>query len=479
MPDNYPLMVPGASSEDKPLEVYAPYDNAHIATMQTADKSVIDKALQTAYDLYRNRDAWIPIAERLKILKRTGEIMSEQSEKLALEASREGGKPLVDSRIEVARAIDGIDICIETLRTQRGEEIPMNLNAASLNRLAITRLEPIGVVVAASAFNHPLNLIVHQAAPAIATGCPVIVKPAEVTPISCYLFVKILREAGLPEEWCQVLSVSDLDVASALITDERVGFFTFIGSGRVGWMLRSKLAPGTRYALEHGGAAPVIMAADANLDEAIAPLSKGGFYHAGQVCVSVQRVFAHESIAQEVADRLAESADKQKIGDPTQPDTDVGPLIRHGEVQRVKEWVEEAVSGGAKLVTGGKQISDSCFECTVLFDPPADARVSNSEIFGPVICVYPYSDIDEAIARANSLPFSFQAAVWTRDIDTALRVTRRIDAATVMINDHTAFRVDWMPFAGLKHSGEGTGGIPYTMKDMLVEKLIVVKSNEL
>ncbi len=479
MPVNCPLMVPGASSEDKPLEVYAPYDNAHIATVQTADKSVVDKALQTAYDLFRNRDAWIPIPERLKILKKTGEIMSEQAEKLALEATREGGKPLIDSRVEVARAIDGIDICIETLRTQHGEEIPMKLNPASLNRLALTRLEPIGVVVAASAFNHPLNLIVHQAGPAVATGCPVIVKPAEVTPISCYLFVKILREAGLPEEWCQVLSVSDLDVASALITDERVGFFTFIGSGRVGWMLRSKLAPGTRYALEHGGAAPVIIAADADLDEAIAPLSKGGFYHAGQVCVSVQRVFAHESIAHEVANRLAESADKQKIGDPTQPDTDVGPLIRHGEVRRVKEWVEEAVAGGAKLVTGGKQISDSCYECTVLFDPPADAKVSKSEIFGPVICVYPYSDIDEAIARANSLPFSFQSAVWTRDIDTALRVTQRIDAATVMINDHTAFRVDWMPFAGLKQSGEGPGGIPYTMNDMLVEKLVVVKSKEL
>ncbi len=479
MPEHYPLLVPGASSEDTPLEVYAPYNNELIATIQTADKAVVEKALQTAYSLYRNRDAWISPHERIQILKKTGEIMSERAEELAVEAAREGGKPLIDSRVEVARAIDGIDICIETLRMQRGEEIPMNLNPASANRMALTRLEPIGVVVAASAFNHPLNLIVHQVAPAIATGCPVIVKPAEVTPISCYLFVKILREAGLPAEWCQALSVSNLDVATALITDERVAFFTFIGSARVGWMLRSKLAPGTRYALEHGGAAPVIVAADADLDESIVPLSKGGFYHAGQVCVSVQRVYVHESIARDVADRLAESARKQRIGDPTKEDTDVGPLIRQGEVKRIKEWVDEAVKGGAELVAGGKALSDFCYECTVLLNPPVDAKVSNSEIFGPVICVFSYSDLDTAIAQANSLPFAFQAAVFTKNIDTALRVTQRLDAATVMVNDHTAFRVDWMPFAGLKLSGEGIGGIPYTMKDMQIEKLLVVKSKEL
>ena len=472
-------MVPGAETEDKPLEVYAPYDGSLIATMQTADEAVVDKALKTAYDLYRNRDAWLSPADRIGVLEKTASTISERAEELALEAAREGGKPLIDSRIEVARAVDGVKICIETLRTQHGDEIPMNLNAASVNRLALTRYEPIGVVVAASAFNHPLNLIVHQVGPAVAAGCPVIVKPAEATPISCYRFVEILREAGLPGEWCQALTVSNLNVASALITDERVGFFTFIGSAKVGWMLRSKLAPGTRYALEHGGAAPVIVAEDADLDDAIPLLSKGGFYHAGQVCVSVQRIFAHDSVARELANRLAESGKKMKIGDPTKPDTDVGPLIRHGEVQRIKEWVDEAVQAGAELVTGGSQISDSCFECTVLYNPPPDAKVSTLEIFGPVVCVYSYSDIDEAIAKANSLPFSFQAAVFTKNIDTALRAYSRLDAATVMVNDHTAFRVDWMPFAGLKYSGEGTGGIPYTMKDMQVEKLLVMRSKAL
>lgn len=479
MAEHFPYIIPGANTEDKPLEVFAPYDNTLIATMQTADKAAVDRALRTAYELYRNRESWLPPVRRIEILEKTRAIMSERAEDLAVEAAREGGKPLIDSKVEVVRAIDGIKICIQTIRTQHGDEIPMNLNAASANRLAITRHEPIGVVVAASAFNHPLNLIVHQAGPAVAVGCPVIVKPAEATPISCYRFVKILHEAGLPEEWCQTLCVSDLEVASALITDKRVAFFSFIGSSKVGWMLRSKLAPGTRYALEHGGVAPVIVAEDADLDDATPLLAKGGLYHAGQVCVSVQRIYAHEKIAKNLAERLAEIAKTLKIGDPTKPDTDVGPLIRNGEVLRVKEWVEEAVAGGAELLTGGKQISDSCFECTILYNPPGDVRVSTMEIFGPVVCVYPYSDIDEAIARANSLPFAFQSAVFTKNIDTAMKVSSRLDAATVMINDHTAFRVDWMPFAGLKQSGEGIGGIPYTMEDMQVKKLIVLRSKEL
>ena len=405
--------------------------------------------------------------------------MRMRFEELAIEAAREGGKPLVDSRIEVTRAIDGVKNCIEVLRTEPGEAIPMNLNPASEGRIALTRKEPIGVVVAVSAFNHPLNLIIHQVGPAVATGCPVIIKPAEDTPLSCFRFVEILREAGLPEEWCQPLVVKDLDVATQLVTDQRVGFFSFIGSARVGWLLRSKLAPGARCALEHGGVAPVIVAADADLEATIPLLAKAGLYHAGQVCVSVQRVFAHESIAQELVEKLSEAAKQYKVGDPTLADTDIGPLIRHGEVDRVEEWVNEAVDAGTQLLTGGKRISDSCYECTILYNPPPEVKVSRNEIFGPVICVYPYKNIDDAIARANSSPFAFQASVFTKDIDTAMRAYNRLDGSAIMINDHTAFRVDWMPFAGLKQSGLAVGGIPYTMRDMQIEKMMVLKSQEL
>ena len=391
----------------------------------------------------------------------------------AVEAAREGGKPLIDSRVEVARAIDGVLNCAEALRSQAGHMIPMDVNGASANRIAFTRHEPIGVVVAVSAFNHPLNLIVHQVGPAVAAGCPVIVKPASDTPLSCLRFVDIMREAGLPEQWCQALVTGSSDVATQLVTDGRVGFLSFIGSARVGWMLRSKLAPGARCALEHGGVAPVIVAADADLDVAVRKLVKGSFYHAGQVCVSVQRIYAHRSIAESLARRIADEAQLLKVGDPTLPETEVGPLIRHQEVDRVGEWVREAQERGAAVLCGGKALSASCYAPTVLWEPPADCRVSNEEVFGPVVSVYAYDDLDEAIGRANALPVAFQAAVFTRDYATAMRAYARLDASAVILNDHTAFRVDWMPFAGLRRSGLGVGGIPYTFHEMQIEKMFV------
>ena len=334
-------------------------------------------------------------------------------------------------------------------------------------------------MVAVSAFNHPFNLIIHQVAPAVAAGCPVIVKPADVTPLSCLKIVELFAEAGLPSEWCQVVMPENLDLATKLVTDERVGFFSFIGSARVGWMLRSLLSPGTRCALEHGGAAPVIVAADADFDDMMPLLAKGGFYHAGQVCVSVQRVFADNAIARDVADNLGTQAKAMKVGDPRLADTEVGPLIRHGEADRVETWVKEAVDAGAELVSGGNRLSESCYEPTVLYNPPAEAKVSQMEIFGPVVCIYPTETMEEGVKRANALPFAFQSSVFTTNIDTAMKAYRGLDASAVMVNDHTAFRVDWMPFAGLRQSGHGVGGIAHTVEDMQIDKMMVIRSKSL
>ncbi len=477
MTDLLPLMIQGAQAGSNGLDVQAPFDGQLIARLDTADNSSVQQALTTAQALFQDRVGWLSVEQRIDILKQTAQLMQGQFESLAVEAAREGGKPLQDSRIEVTRAIDGVNNCVECLRCESGREIPMGLNSASRHRLAFTSHEPLGPVVAVSAFNHPLNLIVHQVAPAIAAGNPVIVKPAEDTPLSCYRFVTLLREAGLPEGWCQALVVKDLQVATALVSDPRVAFFSFIGSARVGWMLRTRLAPGTRCALEHGGAAPVILEADADFDKAIPLLAKGGFYHAGQVCVSVQRVFCHRSAARQFAERLKVSAEQMRVGDPLGEDTEIGPLIRVREVDRVHEWVAEAGNAGAELLTGGAPLSESCYPPTVIYNPPDEVRVSRQEIFGPVVCLYPYSELDEAIRRANALPYAFQAAVFTRDLDKALYASRRLDASAVMINDHSAFRVDWMPFAGLRQSGLGTGGIPYTFHDMRVEKLTVIHSD--
>ncbi|MBT3196216.1 MAG: aldehyde dehydrogenase family protein [Gammaproteobacteria bacterium] len=472
--NHFKTMIVGEAPTAGQIEVTAPFDQSPIATIETSDEEAVNVALESAYTLFRDRSQWLPIRQRIAILEKMIALMGDRAELLAIEAAREGGKPLIDSRVEVARAIDSLRICVDCLRTEGGETIPMGINAASEGKMAFTTREPIGVVVAVSAFNHPLNLISHQVGPAIAAGCPVIVKPAESTPLSCFRFVEIAREAGLPEAWCQAVVPLKREVSTQLVSDSRVAFLSFIGSARVGWMLRSKLTAGARCALEHGGAAPVIVAEDADLDELIPKLLKGGFYHAGQVCVSVQRVFIHHAIAREVALRLAEGARSLVIGDPTQAETEIGPLIRPQEVERVQQWVDEAVTEGAELLAGGRTLSPSTFECTVLYSPSAESKVSRQEIFGPVICLYPYGQIEDAVTQANALPYAFQAALFSTNIDTATYAYKNLDASAVMINDHTAFRVDWMPFAGLRQSGLGVGGIPYTLRDMQIEKMMVL-----
>ncbi|MGH1440628.1 MAG: aldehyde dehydrogenase family protein [Cellvibrionaceae bacterium] len=479
MLNHHPSLVANLSDSGNHKEVNSPYDDTVIGTVSSVDEKGVEKAIEAAYEIYRDRSRWLPAPKRIEILEKAADIMTERFDELAIEAAREGGKPLADSIVEVNRAIDGINNCIDCIRTEAGEVIPMGINAASMNKLAFTTKEPIGVVVAVSAFNHPLNLAVHQVGPALAAGCPFIIKPAGTTPITCLRFVKILHEAGLPIEYGQALVTDNNKTATKLVTDERVGFFSFIGSAAVGWMLKSKLAPGVRCALEHGGVAPVIVEADADLDMLAPLLAKGGLYHAGQVCVSVQRVFAHKSIATELANRLAELGSAMKIGDPTDEETEIGPLISPLEVDRIDEWVQEAINDGATLLCGGKRLANNCYEATILLDPPANTKISKNEVFGPVVCVYSYDSVDDAIKEANSLMFSFQAAVFTQDIDQAFHVYKNIDAAAVMINNHTAFRVDWMPFAGLKHSGHGIGGIPHTFEEMQVSKLAVFNSPSL
>jgi acyl-CoA reductase-like NAD-dependent aldehyde dehydrogenase len=474
---HFPLMIAGLSkTSTQSFDVTSPFDGTLLGTVAKADASNIDFALGTASRLFADRSNWLPKAQRIAILERAIVLMEQGSDSLALGSAHEGGKPLVDSHVEMIRCIDSIRLCVDTLRHDVSKPVPMGANAASQHRLTMMSKEPIGVVVAVSAFNHPLNLIAHQVGPAIAAGCPVIVKPAENTPLSCFRLVEIFHQAGLPPEWCQVVMPESHQIAEKLVTDPRVAFFSFIGSAKVGWYLRSKLAAGTRCALEHGGVAPVIMAEDADVAAAIPGLVKGGFYHAGQVCVSVQRLYVHQSIAGDVASRLVDAAKKMVVGDPLSDKTEVGPLIRNSEVDRVDAWVKEAVSEGAELLCGGHSLPNNCYAPTVLYNPSNDSQISQAEIFGPVVCIYPFSDLDQAIAAANSLDVAFQASVYSQNINTSMYIANRLDASAVMINEHTAFRVDWMPFSGLKHSGLGTGGIPYTMEDMQVDKMIVITS---
>lgn len=456
------------------LNVVQAFDRAPIAELPTDDAAALERKLATARARFEDRAGWLQPHERMRVLHTLAGIVEEKRDAFAMLIAREGGKPYTDARVEADRAIDGIRNAADLLRTRGGVEIPMGLTPASENRRAWTIKEPIGVVAAISAFNHPLNLVVHQIAPAIATGCPIIIKPATATPLCCVELVKLVHEAGMPDGWVQTLLPESRALSEAFATDSRIAFLSFIGSAKVGWHLRSILAPGARCALEHGGVAPVIVDRSADLDEIIEPIVKGGYYHAGQVCVSVQRIYVHAGLKEAFIERMAARVEQLRVGDPVRAETEVGPLITPAEAKRVESWTDEAVGAGARRIGGGR-LSDTTLKPAILVDPPREAKVSTHEVFGPVTCVYGFDGIDDAIAAANALPVAFQASIFTNDLCTAFKTAEHLDASAVMVNDHSAFRTDWMPFAGRRESGYGVGGIPFTAKEMTAEKMIVFK----
>jgi acyl-CoA reductase-like NAD-dependent aldehyde dehydrogenase len=460
------------------IQVTSPFNGELIQELPLMNEHQVEEKMAAAYALFQDRKRWLKPYERIEILERLKNIMQSRVEDLTQIAASEGGKPYQDSKVEVLRAINGIQLAIEHIGQMKGEQIPMGTTAASVNRWGFTMREPIGIVLSISAFNHPLNLAVHQVIPAFAVGCPVLIKPATTTPLSAIELVKMLKEAGLPDNWAEVVICNRM-LAEKMVKDERVNYLSFIGSAEVGWSLRSKLAAGTRCALEHGGSAPVIVTQDANLEDCVPALAKGGFYHAGQVCVSVQRIYVHESIVDKFTDHMVQLAQEMKVGDPLDSATEVGPIIQEYELNRIEQWVEEAVSEGAELLCGGKRILDTCYQPSVLLNPSEDSKVSQMEVFGPVVCIYTYSDLQDAINRSNALPLAFQSSIFTQNIDKAMDAVNQMNAATVMVNDHTAFRVDWMPFGGRDSSGIGVGGIPYSMHEMTREKLMVIKSSVL
>lgn len=454
-------------------KLLSPNDGSLLAEIENGNAETAMRALSLVYEAKSKMRA-MKAHQRADILRKVSAKITQRAEELALLIASEGGKPLKDAKVEVARAANTTLLCAEEATRLSGEQLNMDGSAAGAGRTAFVTREPIGAVMAISAFNHPLNLIAHQVGPAIAAGCPVLVKPASTTPISAHRYVDMCREAGLPEDAAIVVPMGGA-IAEKAAVDPRVAFVSFIGSGAVGWSLRRKIADGTRIALEHGGTAPAIVEADADLDDAIPRLVKGGFYHAGQVCVSVQRIFVHRSIARAVADRICEEAKKLITGDARDANTDCGPIITKDEQDRVASWIDEAKAGGAKLLGGGKKTGYQHYEPTVIFEPKDQDKVVEHEIFGPAVCVLPYDTLDEAIARANSVRDAFQAAVFTRRIDAALKAAHAIDATAVMINDHTAFRVDWMPFGGRRTAGLGLGGVKYSIHEMTEPKLFVMR----
>lgn len=474
----FTAQIPGYSPTDSIYtEVFSPYRGETVGRVQLVDQNGMRKALEVANKTFADPGLWLPAFKRAEILSRTADLISQQADDLALLVAREGGKPLTDARAEIQRAENGLRLCAEEATRIHGKQIPMQGSSPAMGHLAFTVREPIGVVAAVSAFNHPFNLIAHQVGPAVAAGCPVLVKPASNTPLSCIRLVALLYEAGLPPEWAMAVPCNNA-VSEFLITSPQISFFSFIGSARVGWMLRSKLAPGVRCALEHGGAAPVVIDASADIADAVPNLVKGGYYHAGQVCVSVQRVFVHKDRKDELMTLLEEAVSRLKVGDPILPETEVGPLIRQSEVDRVHGLVQEAIDEGAQLISGGVALEHQCYLPTLLFNPSLESKVMTQEIFGPVVCVRGVDTLEEGVKLSNSSQWSFQAAVFSQDIDAALTAAKHLKAAAVMVNDHTAFRVDWMPFGGRGPSGLGVGGIGPSVHEMTEEKMVVIRHKD-
>jgi acyl-CoA reductase-like NAD-dependent aldehyde dehydrogenase len=451
----------------------SPYSGEELAVVEQAGPDALDAAMAAAHQCFWGETSRTPGWRRRERLEKAAEIMEGEAEDLARQIAREGGKPITDARIEVTRAVNTVRLSAEEATCFGGETLPMDKAKGTEHRIAFTVREPIGVVVALSAFNHPVNLIAHQVAPALAAGNSCVVKPASQTPLSAIRMVEIFRESGFPEE-AVIATPCPGAAAENLVTDERTKFLTFIGSDEVGWRLKAILNPGARFSLEHGGEAAVVLHESADLDRAVPALVKGAFYHAGQVCISVQRIYVAAPLRDELVRRLVEAADRLTVGDPTKDGTDVGPLISTSDQKRVNEWVREAEARGARVLLGGGTKPHQCHEVTVLADPPADAKVVSHEVFGPVVSILGRPRAEDAIAEVNRSRNPFQAAVFASDVDAAFRVARGINANAVVVNDHSAFRVDWMPFGGRENAGYGMGGVRYAVEEMSREKLIVL-----
>ncbi|MBI4360060.1 MAG: aldehyde dehydrogenase family protein [Candidatus Jacksonbacteria bacterium] len=457
-------------------EIKNPYDGSVVGSVELSDAKDIEQILDRADHSFKTIMRKIPAWERAAILYKVAGLIQGNLEALALTISREGGKPLKDARAEATRAVNTIKMSGDEALQLNGEQISMDRAKGSEGNVAFTLREPVGTVLAISAFNHPLNLMCHQIATAIAGGNTVIAKPASQTPLCALKLAEFFKKAGLPKGCLNMVVASGKDI-DAIIGDSRIAFVNFIGGEDVGWDMRRKIAPGTRIALEHGGTGAAILTESADIDGAIPTIIKGAFYHAGQVCVSLQNLYVHESLFDAVISRIKTETEKLVTGDPTDEKTDVGPLINEEALRRIDEWVKQAISDGARVLTGGTTLPNNCYAPTVLANTSRKMQVVCNEIFGPVLNVIPYRDLSKTIDEINESRYSFQAAVYAKNIDIALNTARKLQCTACIINNSPSFRVDWMPFGGAKHSGLGVGGIKYSIRDVTAEKLVVMRIN--
>ncbi|MED1792080.1 aldehyde dehydrogenase family protein [Brevibacillus nitrificans] len=452
----------------------SPYSGEAIAQIPAATEAEVDAAIEAAYQA-RDKMRALPAHARAAILEKLASLMEERAEEAARIIAREAAKPIATAKGEVARTIQTYKFAAEEAKRIHGETIPLDAAPGGEKRVAYTVREPLGVIGAITPFNFPLNLVAHKVGPAIASGNTVVLKPAAQTPLSAYFLAELLQEAGLPAGALNVVTGSGRVVGDRIVTDERVQMVTFTGSPAVGIGIRNK-AGLKRVTLELGSNAAVIIDKGVDISKIIARCVQGAFAFQGQVCISLQRVYVHENLYEEFAAAFVEATQRLVVGDPLDPNTDVSALISPADVERTLTWVDEAKQRGARVITGGKAEGNALLP-TVLLEADSALKVSCQEVFAPIVLINKIASVEEGIALVNDSRYGLQAGIYTENIHTALMAAEKLHVGGVMINDIPTFRVDHMPYGGVKESGTGREGLKYAVEEMTEMKLVVFNRN--
>ena len=449
-------------------EVRSPYSGEPVGRVPQATAEHARRAVDAAA---RVLDEPLPAHRRAEILDGVATLLRERADEVASTISAEAGKPMKAARVEAERAVSTFTMAAVEARRLGGDVVPMDASAAGAGKFAYTLRVPIGVVGAITPFNFPLNLVGHKVAPALAAGCPVVLKPAGQTPLSALLLAELETEAGLRAGWLNVLVGPSAEIGDILVEDERVRLITFTGSAEVGWKIRERAAR-KKVNLELGNATPVIVEADADVEQASTKLAANAFSFAGQSCISVQRIYVQRAAYDDFVAAFVSKVEALKVGDPADEDTDVGPVIDEGARDRILSWIEEAKGAGARVLTGG-EVTDGLLRPTVLTDVTPDMKISCLEVFGPLCTVSAYESVDEAFELANGTEYGLQAGIFTSNLQTALVAGDELDFGGITVNEAPTFRADQMPYGGVKASGNTKEGPHYAVREMTEERLVV------
>jgi len=465
------FLIDGRWMEDGELvDVRSPFDGAVVGRVVQARREHAEAAIAAAVKAFGTTRR-LPAFERQRVLRRVSAAIAERRDEFARTIVQEAGKPIKLARIEVDRAVFTFNVAAEEATRIYGEYLPLDWQEFTAGRWGIVKRYPLGPIAGITPFNFPLQLVAHKAAPAIAAGCSMVLKPAPQTPLSSLLLAECIQQAGWPDGGLNVLPLSN-DDAGLLVTDERIKLITFTGSTTVGWDIKRR-AGKKKVALELGGNAGAIVHSDADLSYAAERCVTGAFVYAGQSCISVQRILVEQSVYGKFTDLLVEAARKLKTGDPADESTDIGPLIRESDAVRVTSWVEEAARSGARLMCGGGR-TKSVVNPTVLTSTKPEMKVNCQEIFGPVVTVEPYQNFDEALRRINNSNYGLQAGLFTRDVKLLFQAYDELEVGALIAGDIPSFRIDHMPYGGIKDSGLGREGLRYAIEEMTEPKLLVM-----